>query len=932
MANLNVRTLLCYAFAVGVLTQAARPAHAVGEQVGRLRGVVTDPSGKPLDAVTVNASGPALIGGPRTVFTNVNGRYEIAGLPPGAYVVEFSYPGTEPLTRQVVVQPGEAQALNVSWSIEVSDEELIPLRETRQTTRPDSATTGTVRDFGSVNRMPTGRSYQGIALQVPGVSGGANPNIKGGSTRNNRYLIDGMDVTDPVTNTFTKNLTFESMGAVDVMTGGMDAEYNALGGVINVVTKGGGEDFHATTSIYANHSDLSASGNFGPNLYEYKQPFNDTESGPTQSGQLAVNVGGPILQAQALVQRLLRAVHQRGGAGQGPAAGRAPLQHPAPLRDLGEPPGPPAAELRPHLQQPGLAERDDAIPASSTTPTGATARLGVAENHQDQGGGFALLGWEWLGSQTFFPALQVGLLYNFIKVGPQGWLGDVDFTGCMQFSPANCVYERNRTQRINTNDQTVWYNGDAYQLDKRYKMQVDPSLTIRGTLLGSHTIKTGVQAQFVYRTRLAEVPGRFTFEDLNESGALLEAGLCDPTTGEGCFRRIETEPLDAKESGYAVGVFVQDRWWTPLQWLTINPGLRGDLGYTQDRLGRRIYRLFALAPRLGATADITQDGRNVVFAFVGRSTEPMSLATASSVDAIEASRDITTEWDPAMMDYTVPVSISGGPGGIVIDKKAKMPRADEFTAGARREIFANSVASVEYTWKRIEYTWDTLEINRIWDPTGARVIGWRDPNKPGQDVQEYTTPRNPRTYSGLSFATEGRPTPNWDYLASYTVSWNYGYATRVDNPRQKKFSDGYLAQDLRHYIRAGGSYVAFNKLILGAYMQYQSGTPLTKGFYNAQDNDFAMRRSPGGTDTTTPNDIAGVSEFRLPDFFRLDLRFVYNVLPNRFRNKLNLVVDIFNVMNLRVATAVSATDLARFGQVNGRQSPFRAQLALNWTY
>ncbi len=65
----------------------------------------------------MTASGPALIGGPRRCSPTSSGRYEIANLPPGAYTVEFSYPGTEPLTRQVVVRQGEAQTLNVTWSI-----------------------------------------------------------------------------------------------------------------------------------------------------------------------------------------------------------------------------------------------------------------------------------------------------------------------------------------------------------------------------------------------------------------------------------------------------------------------------------------------------------------------------------------------------------------------------------------------------------------------------------------------------------------------------------------------------------------------------------------------------------------------------------------------------------------------------------------------
>src|SRR5687767_9176327 len=75
----------------------ARPerAFAVGEQVGRIRGIVTNPATKqPLDGVTITATGPALIGPPRAVFSNASGRYEILDLPPGTYRVSFSYPGT----------------------------------------------------------------------------------------------------------------------------------------------------------------------------------------------------------------------------------------------------------------------------------------------------------------------------------------------------------------------------------------------------------------------------------------------------------------------------------------------------------------------------------------------------------------------------------------------------------------------------------------------------------------------------------------------------------------------------------------------------------------------------------------------------------------------------------------------------------------------
>ena len=73
---------------------ATAPRGAVGEQVGRVRGVVTNSvTGEVLEGVTVEATSPALIGAPRITMTDGHGRYELAGLPPGPYTLSFSYPG-----------------------------------------------------------------------------------------------------------------------------------------------------------------------------------------------------------------------------------------------------------------------------------------------------------------------------------------------------------------------------------------------------------------------------------------------------------------------------------------------------------------------------------------------------------------------------------------------------------------------------------------------------------------------------------------------------------------------------------------------------------------------------------------------------------------------------------------------------------------------
>jgi hypothetical protein len=72
-------------FAVAVVAFAVpRAALAVGEQTGRIKGLITEAtSGSPLGGIDITVAGPTLIGGPRTIQANEDGTYELADLPPG---------------------------------------------------------------------------------------------------------------------------------------------------------------------------------------------------------------------------------------------------------------------------------------------------------------------------------------------------------------------------------------------------------------------------------------------------------------------------------------------------------------------------------------------------------------------------------------------------------------------------------------------------------------------------------------------------------------------------------------------------------------------------------------------------------------------------------------------------------------------------------
>src|SRR5579859_7002450 len=133
-----VRKILKVALVLAVGVLAPRAAHAVGEQNGRISGTIIEAaSGAPVPGASVTASGPALIGGPRTIATSDEGHYEFVELPPGRYDVEVSYSGVKPIKRRVVVRQGENVPLDIQWSPELAQAEVTVVVEERHMTKPD---------------------------------------------------------------------------------------------------------------------------------------------------------------------------------------------------------------------------------------------------------------------------------------------------------------------------------------------------------------------------------------------------------------------------------------------------------------------------------------------------------------------------------------------------------------------------------------------------------------------------------------------------------------------------------------------------------------------------------------------------------------------------------------------------------------------------
>ena len=131
--------------------------------------------------------------------------------------------------------------------------------------------------------LPLDRSFRSVAALAPQAtyqlpylaSGSEGVNIAGGSVWDNAYFVDGVDVTDPFVGSSGTNLPYNFLQAVEVKTGGYEAEYGrALGGVMNMVTPTGGNRFEGQVFTFLSDHRLRTAaiyGNNEPNLDSFTQ-------------------------------------------------------------------------------------------------------------------------------------------------------------------------------------------------------------------------------------------------------------------------------------------------------------------------------------------------------------------------------------------------------------------------------------------------------------------------------------------------------------------------------------------------------------------------------------------------------------------------------------------------------------------------------------
>ncbi len=252
-------------FVLSVCLLLAAPVALLGQTTGTVEGDITDQSGAALPGVTVDLTSNKLQGA-RSAVTGADGHYRFLNLIPGEYVITASLAGFGKVQKKaVVVLDAHTTAhlqLNLSTTAEVTVTGEAPLIDSTSTTS-GSNFAGKV-----IDKLPlANRNYADIVFTQPGVQADSGEtqgrslaiSIYGSTSAENSFLIDGVNTTNVVKGIQGKDINNEFVQEVEVKTSGYQAEYGRnTGGVVNVITKSGGNEFHGGIFGYYNNLDLAA--------------------------------------------------------------------------------------------------------------------------------------------------------------------------------------------------------------------------------------------------------------------------------------------------------------------------------------------------------------------------------------------------------------------------------------------------------------------------------------------------------------------------------------------------------------------------------------------------------------------------------------------------------------------------------------------------
>jgi Carboxypeptidase regulatory-like domain len=273
-------------------------AQAGGSLSGTIEGIVKV-GDNPVPGVLVTISSPALQG-KRSIATGANGDYIFRQLPPGsaksgnAYTVTFALSGMKIVQQTIDVSLGGSTRQDATLEVTTSAAAVTVSAAKIAAEEEKVAVHGATFKGEDVQNLPVGRLLAQIAANSPGLTE-RTPNlgqlsISGAFAYDNKFLINGVDISDNVFGSATDSLVIEeAVQETQVMTSNISAEFGGFsGGIVNAITKSGG-------NVYSG----SARADFANPNWRADTPIeaqNQTSRPTTLSEVYSATLGGKIIE------------------------------------------------------------------------------------------------------------------------------------------------------------------------------------------------------------------------------------------------------------------------------------------------------------------------------------------------------------------------------------------------------------------------------------------------------------------------------------------------------------------------------------------------------------------------------------------------------------------------------------------------------------
>lgn len=867
----------------------------LAQTTGSISGHVTA-NGAPLPGVTVEGTSPALQGS-RVGITDSDGLYHLPLLPPGTYTVQFTLSGFAQKKNAVNVPLGKEATVDAALSPSLS--ETITVAETAAVVNATSTTLGTDLTAAQIETLPTGRNYSSVVQVTPGVSSDAiqsndkqTPTIAvyGSSGAENAFYVDGVNTTNSEYGFQGKELNFEFIQAIEVKTGGYEAEYGrATGGIINVVTKSGSNDLAGDVFGYYDSDSLQATSG---------KVVGGTPAGFTKK-DYGADIGGYIVKDKLWFFAAYDAVRntQDNILPEGPKAGTsvASLSH----RNLGS--AKITLSLTPShtftatwLQDP-RADTGAINDANHSLIGDPATYLG----RQDFGGRDYALRYDGIVQSQWLFSAQGARHRESNSVGPSTSAGDT-------------------IEYIDARNNFFQSGGFGLIQDKSFERKFYGGSATR--YLGSHQIKGGIELQDETADVVKRMSGGQQVDvfanPVNPSKPIYSHFYW--TTPDATVANAPVSQLNASPQHKNTSVYLQDRW--TLKNVTFNAGLRWDRQRIIDASGvTQIDLKKDYAPRLGFVWDPSGGSHTKVFGSYGRYYEeiPMDLVI----------RSFSYERQPRIINYS-PTSVvpdanaekdadttSAILGGFTepSDPNLKNQYLTEYIVGGEREVMPNVSVGI----KGIYRSYGRVIEDFLCADDGTYCIG-----NPGEGIMkkvftldystQFTAPKPKRTYKGIQLDATKAFSNNWQGMASYVYSrleGNYDgeYAPFTNIGADPNISAAYdyydfftngsnlnvitnhgpLSNDRRHQFKVSGTYNTPWKLAVGMSAYWRSGTPLTRYGYSDAYRRYEFFLTPRGAVGRTPSN------------YDADVHLGYPIAVHG--SQLNLLLDVFNLLNTQRA-------------------------------